>query len=515
MLIGLGVIYGLGIRPMQQVEAAKQWTEVPCTVTAADLHESTDSDGDITYRVDVSYTYTVAGQKYVSDRESFTYGSTNIGVDRMRERVSRYQQNPQQVCYIDPNDPQAAVLERETPDSMWFGFLFGGIFAGFPFLILIFVIRSARRTRRREALGEALPLSDGSRVDSRLNKRLGNRFADRMAEPLSEGPLVLKTTSKHGCGVLFLLFFTIFWNAIVWTIASQSHGEAQWFLYIFQGIGAILGFIFLYQLLSLFNARPILELVKAPLRPGQSTDFRLSWAGNSRSITHLTVTLICVEEAVYQRGTDSITDRSEWSKTVLYDSMEAEANITARIAIPADALASFDAPHNRIIWKVKIHGVVPRFPDLKREFIVPVLPPPNQAIVESVAPSAPSEVIHLDAGRKAFRPGDTISGRIRWSLAGARKQLSLRLFWFTAGRGTADVQVVAEHVISAPAESGEESFALEVPPQGPLSIAGRLVAVAWALELVAEPGGVIERVDLVIGSDGTLRGLPPEPPAAE
>jgi len=512
MLMGLGIIYGLGIRPMQQVEAAKQWTQVPCTITAANLHESTDSDGDTTYRVEVTYTYTVAGQEYSSDRESFTFGSTNIGVEGMQERVSRYQQNPQQVCYVDPADPHEAVLERETPDMMWFGYIFGGVFAGFPFLILIFVMSAARRSRRRTALGEALPLSDGKRVDSRLANRLSNRAS---TEPVMEGPLVLKTTGRHGCGVLFLLFFTIVWNAIVWTIASQADGEAQWFLYVFQGIGAILGLVFLYQLLSLFNARPLLELVKAPLRPGQSTDLRLSWVGNSRSITHLTVTLICVEEAVYQRGTDSITDRSEWSNTVLYDSMEAEANITARIAIPADALASFDAPHNRIIWKIKIHGVVPRFPDLKREFIVPVLPPPNHAVAQSIAPSTPGEVIRLDAGRQAFRPGDMISGQIRWSLAGARKQLSLRLFWFTAGRGTVDVQVVAEHVISAPAESGEESFALEVPPQGPLSIAGRLVSVAWALELVAEPGGVIERVDLMIGPDGTLRGLPPEPPAAE
>ncbi len=508
MVIGIGIMYGLGIRPMQQVEAAKQWIEVPCTVTAANLIEGTDSDGDTTYRVEVAYTYTVAAQEYYSDRESFTYGSTNIGVDDMRERVSRYQQNPQQVCYVDPADPHEAVLERDTPDVMWFGFIFGGVFAGFPFLIMLFIFGVARRARRRAALGEALPLSDGNRVDSRLAHRLSNRTS---AEPVMEGPLVLKTAGRPGCGVLFLLLFTIVWNAIVWTIASQSHGDDQWFLYIFQGVGILVGLVFLYQLLSLFNARPVVELVKTPLRPGLSTDLRLSWVGNPRSITHLTVTLICVEEADYQRGTDSITDRSEWSNTVIYDSIEAEPNITARLVIPADAVASFDAPHNRILWKLKIHGVVPRFPDLKREFIVPVLPPPNHALAQSIASSEQGDVIRLDAGRPAFRPGDTISGRLHWSLTGARKKLSLRLFWFTAGRGTVDVNVVAEHDIIAPAESGEESFALQVPPQGPLSIAGRLVSVSWALELVAEPGGVIERLDLVIGPDGTLRGLPSEP----
>jgi hypothetical protein len=65
----------------------------------------------------------------------------------------------------------------------------------------------------------------------------------------------------------------------------------------------------------------------------------------------------------------------------------------------------------------------------------------------------------------------------------------------------ADVQVVEQIVIDAPAMAGSEPFALQVPP-GPYSFSGKLISLVWSLELIVEPAGTVERVKLVVSSTG-------------
>ena len=39
-------------------------------------------------------------------------------------------------------------------------------------------------------------------------------------------------------------------------------------------------------------------------------------------------------------------------------------------------------------------------------------------------------------------------------------------------------------------------------PAGPYSFSGRLISLIWALELVAEPGNHVARVEITLGPDG-------------
>jgi hypothetical protein len=103
---------------------------------------------------------------------------------------------------------------------------------------------------------------------------------------------------------------------------------------------------------------------------------------------------------------------------------------------------------------------------------------------------------------EAVAPGGELRGACRWDLAEGQRALQLRLFWYTEGKGTRDLRVVATLDIPEPMRRGERAFRLPVP-DGPFSVSGRLVSVRWALELVCEPSGSSCRLDLIVSPSGT------------
>ena len=105
--------------------------------------------------------------------------------------------------------------------------------------------------------------------------------------------------------------------------------------------------------------------------------------------------------------------------------------------------------------------------------------------------------IDLDGDRRWYLPGDTVTGRAVWRLDADSEAVELRLFWHTRGKGTEDVEVVDQVRTEAAGAAGERAFALRLP-LGPYSFSGTLITLSWALELVALPGGELERVELVV-----------------
>lgn len=129
----------------------------------------------------------------------------------------------------------------------------------------------------------------------------------------------------------------------------------------------------------------------------------------------------------------------------------------------------------------------------------PPLPPD-----EAASPETPEDlplVIEPEDGKTSFRPGETVSGVVRWELDEDPTEVVLRLFWFTEGRGTRDVEVVASERFEAPGMRDRRSFSFQLP-EGPYSFSGKLISLIWALELVADPGDRTARRMLTVGPGG-------------
>ena len=96
------------------------------------------------------------------------------------------------------------------------------------------------------------------------------------------------------------------------------------------------------------------------------------------------------EEATYTRGTTTSTDRETFALIRLIDTEIPSKFSTGRatLHIPPDTMHSFNAPRNKITWLVKIHGQIPRWPDVDADFTLTVLPPPT-AHSQSLQPPTP------------------------------------------------------------------------------------------------------------------------------
>jgi hypothetical protein len=109
--------------------------------------------------------------------------------------------------------------------------------------------------------------------------------------------------------------------------------------------------------------------------------------------------------------------------------------------------------------------------------------------------------VHTDGGQRRYRPGETVAGTASWYFDEGVKALELRLFWHTRGRGTQDVAVVQSTAFDAPQPQESRAFAFALP-ESPYSFEGRLLTIAWALELVALPSGEAYKLDLAVSPTG-------------
>jgi hypothetical protein len=114
----------------------------------------------------------------------------------------------------------------------------------------------------------------------------------------------------------------------------------------------------------------------APL--GSTVELRWEFTGNPGRINELTISFEGREEATYRRGTNTRTDKNIFR---IIEVMRANdpfqiAGGEAKLVIPADTMHSFKASNNKILWRLKVAGDIPHWPDVAEEFEFTVLPAP-------------------------------------------------------------------------------------------------------------------------------------------
>ncbi|MDB4766206.1 hypothetical protein OAG71_00815 [bacterium] len=107
--------------------------------------------------------------------------------------------------------------------------------------------------------------------------------------------------------------------------------------------------------------------------------------------------------------------------------------------------------------------------------------------------------IELKSGiEPKFQPGDSIAGNVRWAdLPESTEDLEVRLIWFTIGKGDQDSQFVDVKKVNSPSSKGFVDFEF-VAPHRPNSFAGKLIALEWAVEVIAFPQREAEQAKLTI-----------------
>ena len=119
--------------------------------------------------------------------------------------------------------------------------------------------------------------------------------------------------------------------------------------------------------------------------------------------------------------------------------------------------------------------------------------------------------IATEDGRVAYQPGETVSGAVSWRLDALTTGVEVRLFWYTRGKGTTDVEVLKAQHFDVAGTTGQRGFRFLLPDQ-PYSFSGKLISLVWAIEAIVQPGDRSQRLELVVGPGGreVVLGVPPE-----
>lgn len=103
LVIAGGLFYVLYFLPNARIAGARHWHEVPCEVLEVEF---------VGHSLEVRFRYQFQGEEYQSDRYDLMVGES--GEDAWaRDAFVRLKKNPLTVCYVNPDDPSEAVLDRD------------------------------------------------------------------------------------------------------------------------------------------------------------------------------------------------------------------------------------------------------------------------------------------------------------------------------------------------------------------------------------------------------------------
>ena len=358
--VGGSLFIAIGVVPGLRLLRAASWLEAPCTIVSSTVRSHSTDDGT-TYRVDILFRYEVDGVSFHSNRYDFVSFSSS-GAESKREIVDRYAEGSETVCFVDPDDPTRAVLVRDFRPAYLVGL--------FP---LIFLVVGAAVARW------------GFNVRNRAPKPWTTpHVLEAEAAPV-DGAIELASRQSPAARVVGALIFTLIWNGILSVflidlIRDWQRGQHAWGTALFLAPFVIVGLASFamvgYTVLAAFNPRPRLKIDPATPRLGDSVALDWRFGGRSRRIEHLEITIEGREEATYRRGTDSRTDTEIFARILVADARHGLeiARGSGHVRIPDDTMHSFVGDHNKVVWVVKLHGEILRWPDVDEEFEIAVRP---------------------------------------------------------------------------------------------------------------------------------------------
>ena len=382
-LFGAIGLYFVGIRPISQTLDARQWVETPAEVVKSEVQSRRDSDGGTTYRAHIEYSYEWEGRTYQSDRHRFSKVWTSPARGP-RQTVQQYPVGHQFTAYVNPQNPEEAVIDRSL---QWITFLFIGLTGLFCVIgagIFIFALRRIIKGRSQDS---------SSSYDLESQPIAADRYAPgTIPEPRpagADGRVFLPSDISRWGKVIGTLAITLFWNGIVsvflfQAFASLGDGDPEYFLFLFLIpfvlIGLFLIGAFFYSFLGAFNPRVELWIRPGRARPGRPFTLGWSFTGPVGRLTDFTIRLEGREEVHYRQGTRNVVeDHCFYNQDLVHleDSMSISSGQT-EVALPPEAIHSLCAPNNRIIWQFVIHGRIKKWPDILTQHPFTLLPQENK-----------------------------------------------------------------------------------------------------------------------------------------
>ncbi len=363
VLAGMFIVMGsilcvaLLIDPLIRSRAAQDWPTVEAEVIRSEVLTSDSGEGQ-TYAVGIEYEYEIDGKTYRGHRYDFTTGYTS-GREGKQAIVDDHPVGRRIDVHVDPDDPYESVIETDLALGLqWLVLLFPTV----GLLILVAIIMVPRRDSTADIAGTA----DSPR--NRASAEVGARGS------VDGGPRKLGRRESRIGGFIGLLGFAVVWNVIV--IFAVIPNAPWWFAAIFAVVGVAVAAGAVYQGLRLFNPIVEMEIEPGQVRAGDTVRVRWHLRGNVSRLHDLAIRLEGWEEAEYRQGTRTTRDRVTFAtfNVVETHNMAEMERGESEVTVPANAMHTFKARSNRIIWVLHAEGSIKFWPNLNQSFELDIHP---------------------------------------------------------------------------------------------------------------------------------------------
>jgi len=387
LFAGLGFGWFMFAKPGLVLLDAQDWPSVPATVTSSQLDSHTDSEGSTTYKLKISFAYEYQGRRYTAYTYDAFSGMSSSGYKNKKKIIDRHPVGRHATAYVNPKDPGVALLYRGWSHNIWFAAipLLSVLIGGGGLIGMLWsrggdswATKHAKRSDRVGPRAQDEWLPGFARSDERDGAIDGQARSDTNT--------VSPERSRWG-KLGFTVFFALIWNTVVAiAVVSMLKGGVSsnkmpllfMIPFVLIGVGALIAVV--YMLLAMSN--PVVRMHFDPRVMTWGEPLRVAWSidGRAGRFDRLTVTVEGAERATYTRGTDRITDEHVFFDHTLYDARAMDPRDPlaregeAELDLPAGAMHSLDAGHNKIVWRIKVKGEIPRWPDVKDEYEFAVVP---------------------------------------------------------------------------------------------------------------------------------------------
>ncbi len=350
----------------------RSWQGAQARILSADLVSSTSSSSDggssTSYKATATYTYTFDGKEYTSNRVTAQSGSDSVGnfQKRAHQELKEYVKSKELYsCYVNPADPSEAVLYRGLRiEMLGFQALFGLVFGGVGFGLMIYGIRSLRTRKAATELTASNPeepwLWRQEWADGRI--RSGTKV-----------------------GMIGTIVFAVIWNAISCPILFVLPGEVSkgnhlaliGLIFPLVGLGMVIAAV--YQIMKWMKyGESVFEMTTVPGALGGPLEGIIRTKVNIRPEEGFRLQLSCLNRVITGSGKNrSSSERILWqdSRTIKHELLErdfSQSAIPVRFAIPYDLKhSSTEHTDSDIVWRLEVTADVPGV-DYSAKFEVPV-----------------------------------------------------------------------------------------------------------------------------------------------
>ncbi|MEA3364073.1 MAG: DUF3592 domain-containing protein [Candidatus Hydrogenedentes bacterium] len=347
LIFGASLFYLLTVTNYQKTSAVKTWKETPCKISRSEVtsrSEIRDGRHRTYYNAELAYAYTFDGKEYRGSGYGFGQGSSTSRA-KADDIVAANPVGAERVCYVNPNDPSEAVLNRDLPTVALIGVL--GIF-----MVLIGLGGMVRAFLPKRAVA---PRADGSVV------------LRPQSSPLMRFGVTTCTAIGIGVATVFLFSENVAFLGLIFGAFA-----------VLLGIGAV------YFLLAFFNPRVTVTVTTLEAAPGDMLGISWEFSGSTVKLQTLKVLLKGMEETRVRRGNKSSKKTETFEETVLYETTDPAEMKSSEVGclIPETARPTGTEGDSRVYWQLCIHGTIPMWPDVREEYEITVTP-----AVAAVAPA--------------------------------------------------------------------------------------------------------------------------------